>query len=106
MSSRKGNGRVDQTWTRLLARLRLLASEYGEQVSSEAPSLAPVSPYAAMHTSLVLLASLADLFQQGRREGWSALMTFAPPGLDVGRATRVAVTIVEGRTKGRSHDGS
>jgi hypothetical protein len=49
-----------------------------------------------MHTSLLLLATLAELFQNGRRDGWSTLMTFAPPGPDVGRAARVSVSIVEG----------
>ena len=43
MSNRKGNGRVDPTWSRLLARLRLLASDYGQHVTSDASSIAPVS---------------------------------------------------------------
>lgn len=75
MGIRRKNGRVDQTRVRLVARLRLLASDYGEQVSTEAPSFAPVSPYAAMHMSLQMLASVAEVFHKGGREGWSTLMT-------------------------------
>lgn len=107
MGIRRGNGRVDQTWVRLLARLRLLASDYGEHVTTEAPSFAPVSPYAAMHMSLQMLATVAELFHKGGREGWSTLLTFVPPSADaVARAARVAVTIVEGRTREKGHAGS
>lgn len=102
MGTRRKNGRIDPTWARLLARLRMLADDYGEQVNPEAHSHAPVSPFAAMYTALSLLATLADLFQQGRREGWSSVMTFAPPSAEVGRAARVSVAIVEGPTVERS----
>lgn len=97
MRARRRRGRVDQTWARLLARLRLLAADYEEIACSDSPALAPVSPFAAMHASLTLLVTLAELFEQGRREGWSTLMTFAPPGGGVGRTARVSVSIVEGR---------
>lgn len=105
MGARRRNGRVDPTWARLLARLRLLASDYAEHARSDVPVLSPVSPFAAMHTSLLLLATLADLFQHGRREGWSTVMTFAPPNVDVGRAARVSVAIVEGPST-EKHRGS
>ena len=44
---------------------------------------------------------------KGGREDWSTLMTFVPPSADaVARAARIAVTIVEGRTKAKGHAGS
>jgi len=106
MGTRRKNGRIDQTWARLLARLRMLAAEYGEHIDRDTPTHAPVSPFAAMYTSLGLLATLADLFQQGRREGWSTVMTFSPASADVGRAARVSVAIVEGPTKEKGHGSS
>ncbi len=85
----------------------MLASDYGEHVTSDAPSLSPVSPYAAMQTSLQMLATIAEVFQHGGREGWSALMTFVPSSADaVVRAARVAVTIVESRGREKGHGDS